>query len=125
MKKLISISLVIVGVINFLPIVGLLGTSSLESAYNITLTANDITILMQHRALLFGLLGGLIIYSAFVQKYQTVSIIMAGISMFGFAILVNAIGTENTAINKVLIFDYVGIFFLCVAVVLKYVAKRS
>lgn len=125
MNKLITTCLIIVGLINFLPIVGLLGAKNLESTYGINIASNDLLILMQHRALLFGLLGGFILCSAFFPAYQTVAMVMAAISMIGFAILVHTIGTDNQAINKVLSIDYVGIFFLSVAVLLKYGFKYS
>lgn len=125
MKTLLTLSLIMVGLINFLPVVGLLGSKNLESAYNVNLASNDLLILMQHRALLFGLLGGFVLYSAFVPSYQTPSIIMAGISMLGFAVLVHMVGSENRAILKVLTIDYVGIFFLLMAIILKYVFKSN
>ncbi len=125
MTKPITLCLVIVGLINFLPVVGLLGTSKLESTYHIELISNDLVILMQHRALLFGLLGGFILYSAFFPKFQTASMIMAAVSMSGFAVLVHLVGSDNQAITKVLKVDYVGLFFLSIAVVLKYILNND
>ncbi len=50
----------VVGVIHLLPLAGLLGRSTLESAYGVRLgEGQDLVILMQHRALLFGLLAAL------------------------------------------------------------------
>ena len=125
MTKIISLCLVIVGLINFLPVVGLLGASRLESTYNISLVSIDLITLMRHRALLFGLLGGFILYAAFVRKYQTVAMVMAGISMVGFVGLAHIADSNNPAIMKVLIADYVGIFFLSITVFLKYISGRS
>jgi len=115
----------IVGLINFLPVVGLLGSSNLESTYNIQLISNDLIILMRHRALLFGLLGGFILYSAFFTQFQTASIIMAGVSMIGFVVLAHTVGSDNPAIAKVLKIDYVGLFFLFIAVILKFTAHNN
>ncbi len=124
LNKLVTASLVIVGLINFFPIAGLLGVKNLETAYKISLTSDDLVILMQHRALLFGLLGGFILYSAFVPIYQHAAITMAAISMIGFAVLVHTVGSTNSAILNVLSVDYVGIFFLVIAIVLKYGYQR-
>ena len=120
MHKLITASLVIVGLINFLPVLGLLGVKNLETAYKISLPSGDLILLMQHRALLFGLLGGFILYSAFVPIYQNAAILLAAISMTGFAILVHVVGSSNPAILRILYIDYVGIFFLVIAIALKY-----
>lgn len=125
MTKGITFCLLIVGLINFMPIVGILSAQKLEAAYGVALSSNDLIILMRHRALLFGVLGGFILYSAFVPSYQTAAMIMAGISMVGFAVLVHSVGGFNASINKVLIVDYVGIIFLTIAAFLKYGLGRN
>lgn len=119
-NKILTLSLLIVGIINFLPIVGIFGIKSLESAYQIKLSSSDLLILMQHRAVLFGLLGGFIIFSCFNAHYQAAAMLMAAISMIAYAALVHINGTENQAILKVLYLDYIGLFFLAVATISKY-----
>lgn len=123
--KIASILLGCVGVINLLPVVGLLNITRLESAYGINLVSGDLIILMQHRALLFGLIGGFIIYSVFNPSYQPAAMLMAAISMIGFAILVHLQGGANQAITHVLYVDYCGIILLLVAAVLKYLFSIS
>jgi len=120
MSKEISLCLIIVGLINFVPVVGVLSANQLQGAYNVTLSSNDVIILLRHRALLFGILGGFILFSAFVPFYQSAAMIMAGISMVGFALVAHSVGGFNTSINKVLMVDYVGIAVLAIAVFLKY-----
>lgn len=125
MSIAISICLIIVGLINFAPLFGAFSTQKLESAYSISLENNDLIILMRHRALLFGVLGGLILYSAFSPFYQGVAMTMAAVSMVGYAALVFLVGGYNKSIFKVLVIDIVGIVFLTIAVLLKYVVKVS
>jgi len=125
MTKAISICLIIVGLINFIPVVGVLSAQKIESAYSIALLSSDTIILMRHRALLFGILGGFILFSVASPSYQGAAMLMAGISMIGFAILVHLVGGSNASINKVLIADYVGIVFLAIAAFLKYGLARS
>ena len=120
MTKAIMVCLVIVGLINFVPVMGAFSTQKLENSYSISLVSNDLIILMKHRALLFGILGGFILYSAFFPSFQTVAMIMAGVSMVGFALLVYSVGGYNASIFKVLIADIIGIVFLAIAAVLKY-----
>ena len=103
----------------------MLSAQRLEAGYSVTLAGNDLAILMRHRALLFGILGAFIIYSAFNPFYQLPAMIMGGVSMVGFAWLVIATGGYNEAIGRVLLADIVDIVFLCAALVLKYVAKPS
>jgi hypothetical protein len=125
MGKAITFCLVVVGLINFAPVIGVISAQKLESAYSVTLAGNDLAILMRHRALLFGILGAFILYSAYNPVYQSAAIIMGGVSMFGFALLAVGVGGYNEAVGKVLFIDLVGIFFLLAAVVLKYAVKAS
>jgi hypothetical protein len=125
MGKAITFCLVVVGLINFAPVVGVISAQKLESAYSVTFAGNDLAILMRHRALLFGILGAFILYSAFVPFYQPAAMIMGGVSMVGFALLVLVVGGYNEAVGKVLFIDILGILFLLAAVVLKYVVKAS
>jgi hypothetical protein len=121
--QLITFCLIVVGLINFVPVMGLLSAQKLESAYSIELASNDLVILMRHRALLFGVLGGFILYAAFVSSYQGAAMIMAAVSMVGYAALVYLVGGYNGSIFKVLVIDVVGIVFLAIAVILKYAVK--
>ncbi|WP_295873061.1 hypothetical protein [uncultured Zhongshania sp.] len=125
MEKWITFCLVVVGLINIIPVVGVISGQKIESAYAVTLAGNDLIILLRHRALLFGILGGFILFSAFNPFYQLAAMIMAGISMIGFAILVLGTGGYNDAIAKVLYVDILGIVFLLAAAVLKYGVKAS
>ena len=125
MGKAITFCLVVVGLINFAPVMGVISAQNLESAYSVALAGNDLAILMRHRALLFGILGAFILYSAFNPFYQPAAMIMGGASMVGFALLVLGVGGYNEAVGKVLFIDVLGILFLLAAVVLKYVVKAS
>ena len=78
---------------------------------------------MRHRALLFGILGGFILFAAFNHQYQVAAMLMAGVSMVGFAVLVLTSEQYNAAIHKVLLVDYVGIGFLLAAGIIKFWLK--
>ncbi len=125
MGKAITFCLVVVGLINFGPVMGVISAQKLESAYSVALAGNDLVILMRHRALLFGILGAFILYSAFNPFYQPAAMIMSGASMVGFALLVLGVGGYNEAVGKVLFIDVLGILFLLAAVVLKYAVKAN
>ena len=125
MNKTISICLIIVAVINLLPLAGVLSAEKLQRAYTITLSSNDLVILMRHRALLFGVLGGFIFYSAFYPIYQNAAMTMAAISMLGYVVLVYLVGGYNQSLYKVLLVDFVGLAVLCLAVSLKFINKQG
>jgi len=125
MAKAVTVLLIIVGLINFVPVLGVLGAQKLESAYSVSLGSSDLIILMRHRALLFGILGGFILFAAFCPGYQTVAMSMAGISMVGFAVLTHLAGEHNAALHKVLIVDYVGIACLAAAALIKFAWRNG
>ncbi|KZY59346.1 hypothetical protein A3742_01280 [Oleiphilus sp. HI0071] len=120
MAEILTICLVIVGLINFLPVVGIISAPKLESAYAISLQSIELQILMRHRALLFGILGGFILFSAFNPTYQIAAMVMAAVSMIGFAVIVLISEGYNAAIAKVFKIDIVAIVFLAIAAALKY-----
>ena len=111
----ITLCLVAVGLINLAPVLGILSASKMEKAYAVRIDSADLEILMRHRALLFGVLGGFILYSVFFPVYQIAAMIMAGISMIGFVVLVVVVGGYNRSIFKVLVADLVGIGLLLIA----------
>jgi len=125
LNKAITICLIIVGVINFIPTIAIISAQKLEAAYSIKLISNDLIILLRHRALLFGILGGFILYSVKATSYQGAAMIMAGISMLGYVVLMFTVGGYNEALYKVLIIDVVGIVILSLAVIFKYIIKSS
>jgi hypothetical protein len=125
MNKTITVLLILVGIINFLPVIGVLSASNINQAYSVEVTSNDLAILMRHRALLFGIVGGFVLYSAFVPHYQFAAMLMAAISMIGFLCIMWLVGDYNSSIFKVAIIDMAGIGFLVAAAILKYASVRS
>ena len=119
MSTLITLCLVVVGLVNFVPVLGMISAPRMEKAYSVSLASNDLQILMRHRALLFGVLGGFVLYSAFFPVYQVAAMVMAAISMIGFVILAVLVGGYKDSIFKVIVSDLVGIAFLLAAALLK------
>ena len=122
MNIAILILLFVVGLINFLPIIGVLSADKLSAAYSVELIGNDIVILMRHRALLFGIIGGFIFFSLFKPLYQEAAMVMAAISMIGFLYFIWAVDGHNDALSKIAMVDVIGIVCLLIAAVLKYVS---
>jgi len=119
MYKLYLLLLFIVGVINFLPVIGVLSLDRINQLYGLSLADNNLATLLRHRALLFGLIGGFIIYSVFNPEYQVAAIILAAISMLGYLCILWLSGDTNSELIKVAQIDIIGLVLLLVAVVLK------
>ena len=107
-NKLIVGALFVAGLINFVPIVGVISADQLERLYEVALTNDDLIILMRHRAVLFGMLGVFIIYSAFRESLQILACIAGLVSMVSFIILAYASGEFGQALDKVIVADVVG-----------------
>ena len=119
MNKIYLSLLFLVGVINFLPIVGILSLDKINQAYGLSVDDNSLAILLRHRALLFGLIGGFVIYSVFKPQYQIASIVLAAISMLGYLYFFWFIGDSNPVLLKIAQADIVGIVLLIVALLIK------
>ncbi len=117
-KGVYLLSITVVGIINLLPAIGVLGAERISSAYGVTVTSTDLEILLRHRALLFGLIGGFVLLSLGLPLYRQAALVLAGISMLGFLLLAYTSGTHGTALGKIIVADWVGLGALLLATVL-------
>lgn len=117
MRQLISAMLIVVGVVHLLPVTGVLGASQLRSLYGIPIEDANLEILMRHRAVLFGLLGVFMVYSAFTPSLQRAALLAGFASVLSFLFLAGSIGGYNAAIARVVTVDVVALACLVVAAV--------
>ena len=125
MKIFVTSALLVAGLINLFPIVGVLSADQLTKLYGIPFEGGDLIILMRHRAILFGLLGAFIIYSAFRQSLQVLACIAGLISMIAFIALAYATGGFGDALNKVIVADVIGSILLLAVLVIRVQHERS
>lgn len=125
MQKIITMLLAIVGVIHLLPLSGALGVDQLFSLYGLSLQESNISILMRHRAILFGIFGTFFLYSAFHKQYQPLAFFAGFVSVISFIALSWSTGNYNEAIHRVVVADIVGFVCLLTAVVLFLVSNRK
>jgi len=123
-ERIITGLMLVVAVIHLLPISGFLGVEQLASLYEIKITDGNLEILMRHRAILFGILGGFLAYAAFTPAIQPIAFLAAFISVTSFFFLSFSVGEFNDAIRKVVIADIVASVSLLGAIVL-YVVKSN
>ncbi len=92
MRYLVSAMLVIVGIIHLLPLSGVLSESRLTVLYGIPFDEPNLEILMRHRAVLFGLVGALLIAAAFRPALRTVAFIAGLARVISFLYLAWSLG---------------------------------
>ena len=117
-KHIVTLLFVIVGLINFVPLMGALGQARLEGLYGIEINTPDMLLLLRHRAVLFGIIGGYIILSAFKPAQRKAAAIFGYLSMISYAVFALADNAVNANLERVMQIDVVAIILLTVAVVL-------
>jgi hypothetical protein len=125
MKKLAAIMLIIVGIIHLLPVSGVLGQEHLTALYGLSFDEVNITILMRHRAVLFGLLGGFLVFAAFRPAAQPLAFSAGFASVGSFLVLAHAGGSYNAAVARVVAADWIAVACLSVGAVAAVFASRT
>lgn len=101
--------LLIPGIIHLLPLSGVLGGQRLMALYGIEINDPNLLIMMQHRAVLFGVLGLFLIISAFRSELQRLAIIAGLISALSFIAIALWVGGYNALIQRVIVADVIAI----------------
>ena len=114
MRYLISATLVIVAIIHLLPLAGVLGSERLASLYGLDFSEPNLAILMHHRAVLFGLLGGFFLIAAFRPAWQRVAFVAGLVSVVSFLALAWSIGGYNPSVARVVTADVIALVCLVV-----------
>src|SRR5690554_4133328 len=125
MEKVVTGLLVLVGIIHLLPVSGVLGVERLAVLYGISLGEPNIEILMRHRAILFGLLGVLLVYAAFQPPLQTLAIIAGLVSVVSFIAIAWSVGGYNEPIRRVIIADIIALVALIAAGAIHVVSRNQ
>ncbi|MDX2004366.1 MAG: hypothetical protein SFU83_03735 [Meiothermus sp.] len=114
MNYLVSTMLLALAFIHLLPLVGVLGGEPLSRLYGLRFEEPNLSILMRHRAVLFGLLGAFLALSAFQPSMYAIGLIAAFVSVASFVLLAQLEGGYNSHIRTVLWVDLAGL--ACVAI---------
>lgn len=98
--------------------VGVLGGERLNALYGIALDEPNLQILMRHRAVLFSLLGALLIAAAFVPALRSAALTGGLISVLAFLLLAWSAPVYNEALRRVVIADWIALACLIPALLL-------
>ncbi len=120
----VRVAMCVVGVIHMLPSVGVAGRIALEKAYGIPVNSPDLQLLLQHRAVLFGLLGVSCFIAAFNNAWRPAVWCAALISTCSFMLMAWLAPSYNAAIARVVGVDAVAIVMLLLALAV-YVFRQN
>ena len=114
-NKLVALLLLVAGIIHLLPLAGVLGGERLNALYGLALDEPNLQILMRHRAVLFGLLGALLVAAAFIPGLRTLALLGGLLSVISFLQLSWSAPLYNEALRRVVVADWVALACLLLA----------
>ena len=121
MKHLVTLFFLIPGIINVLPVVGILSNERLQQLYGIDPLNNDLALLMRHRAVLFAIVGGLLIAAAWQPMLRTPAFVAGMVSMLSYLVLMGLIEINNPALVRIAWVDVVG----CILLAAGYIVHKA
>jgi hypothetical protein len=109
MRHLWTLLVLIAAAINLAPVLGVFGAERMSALYGVNLDDPNLQILMRHRAVLFGLVGGLLVVAAFHPPLRTAGYVVGFASMLSFLLIAWQVGGYSAEIQRVIRVDVVGI----------------
>ena len=106
--------------INFLPTIGVLGSTKLQNLYGVPITDVNHLLMMRHRAVLFGVVGGVLGGAVVSKRWRPLSYVIGIASMASYVVLAisqswdtpSALSLFNDKIQRVFWIDLVGVLWL-------------
>lgn len=117
-RHLVTALFILAGLIKFTPVIGVLGADRLGALYQLPIEGADLLLLMRHRAVLFGVIGGLLLVAAFRPALRTVAATIGLISVVSFLLLALPLHEHDAALQRVFWADVVAGVALLLALLL-------
>ncbi|PUA96949.1 hypothetical protein C8C99_1795 [Acidovorax sp. 107] len=111
MQKIASLALLLAGAIHLIPLIGVPSAEHLARLYGVTPSDPNMLILLRHRAVLFGIVGGLCLMAAFKPAYQWLGLFVGTVSILSFLLLAWFTGGFNAHLQRVVVAD--GLALVC------------
>jgi len=109
MQHLWTLLVMVAAAINLAPVLGAFAPDRIAVLYGVSLDDSNLQILMRHRAVLFGLVGGLLLGAAFRPRLRTLGYAVGFASMLSFPLIAWLVGGYSAEIRHVILVDGVGI----------------
>ena len=124
MKQLMTIVFVGVGLLNLAPLIGVISADQLQGMYGVPIDSPDLEVLMRHRAILFGIVGGFVLFAAFRPALQGMAATAALVSMLSLILLAVIVGNVGDNVHKVVIADVIGSAALLLVLAVDWLRER-
>ena len=116
--------LVIVAIIHLMPLPGAIGAERLAALYGVAFDEPNLSILMRHRAVLFGMLGAFLLVAAFRPEMQVAAVAVGLVSVLSFLYLAWSVGGYNGRVGRVVSADVVALACLLVSAAALWYLRR-
>lgn len=124
MRLLTMTGLLIAGLIHLLALAGVVGGERLAQLYGLPFDEPNLQLLMRHRAVLFGLVGAVLVAGAFVPSLRMAAFIAGFVSVVAFLLLAMPSNGLNAALQRVVGADWIALAALVVAAGAELGARR-
>ncbi|MEV0542868.1 MULTISPECIES: hypothetical protein [Nocardia] len=101
-----------VGLLNTAPAVGAIAPQGMYAAYGITPAGPDLEVVLRHRAVLFAIVGVILVVAVFRPALRPIAIGANAISFGSFLALVIADGSVGPGLMRVAAVDIAGLIML-------------
>jgi hypothetical protein len=136
MNRLSAAMLFIAGLIHLIPLQGVVSATLLSQLYGVSVAEPNVEILLRHRAVMFGLLGLLLVAAALVTlssavapefaiAFKVIAYAAGLISAASFLLVACLVGGYNALIGRVVAADVVALVCLLVGVAAEWRAMRA
>lgn len=114
-SKVVTAALLLAALIHLVPLAGVLGADTLATLYGLDFSEPNLSILMRHRAVLFGLLGVFLMVAAFRRSLQPAAVVSGLVSVVSFLLIAWTTGGYNPQVRGIVLGDLVALVALLVA----------
>ncbi len=116
LQHLVPATLWLVALLHALPLAGVLGAERLATLYGVDVQASpDLTLLLRHRAVLFGLLATALAVAALRPAWHGAGLVAGVVSVASFLVLAALDGGLNAALLTVVRLDIAALILLLAA----------
>ena len=124
-ERILQALLLVPAVIHLLPLSGVLGAASLTRLYGLDFSSPELELLMRHRAVLFGVIGVLLLAALFKYALRGTALVVGLVSVVSFLGLAWQVGGHGPLIARVVVADWIALACLGAAAALHWTPGSS
>lgn len=109
---LAKILFLIAAIVNLVPVSAAFSADFFGTLYGVALEDPNLIILMRHRAVLFGIVGSLLVAAAFRPRLRPLGLAAGLISMLSFVAVTQLVGDYNAELRGAAMIDLAASAFL-------------